>query len=440
MALASFDGLCYWYPGVPAAALDLLRLELGEGLTLLGGPSGGGKSTLLRTLNGLVPHFHGGRVAGSAIVGGRDLLRTAPSLLSRSVGFVFQDPERQFVYQTVAADVAFGLENVGLPRAEMGPRVDAALESVGALGLRDRRLSTLSGGERQRIALAGALALRPPLVALDEPTSQLDEEGAQSLAGALDSLRADGVSLVVAEHRRDLFEHRADRCLEVEHGRVREGAGDARSSPRGHHREPVGGLAWRLAGGDAGHDRAILKGLDLEGREGEVVAMTGLNGSGKTTLLRVIAGLLKPLRGDVQRPSGRIAYLPQDPGTLLHQPTLRREVELTLRRSGGGHSRPSAVPDAEPFLAEMGLAELAERYPRDLSGGERQRAAIAAVIAGSPALALLDEPTRGMDAAARDRLIAAVDRVASGGGAVIIATHDRELAAAVADRVVSLDR
>jgi len=436
MALAAFDGLSYWYPGLPAPALDHLRLELDEGLTLVGGPSGGGKSTLLRTLNGLVPHFHGGRVAGSASIGGRDLLRTSPSLLSRSVGFVFQDPERQFVYQTVAADVAFGLENVGLPRAEMGSRVDAALESVGALGLRDRRLATLSGGERQRVALAGALALRPPVVALDEPTSQLDEEGARSLAAALDSLRADGVSLVVAEHRRDLFEHRADRRLEVEQGRISEGAGDVGPSPRRHHREPLGGVAWRLAGVDAGHDRAVLKGLELEGRQGEVVAVSGLNGSGKTTLLRVIAGLLKPLRGEVQRPSGRIAYLPQDPAALLHQPTLRSEVELTLRRSGGG----SATPDAEPFLAEMGLAALAERYPRDLSGGERQRAAIAAVIAGSPALALLDEPTRGMDAAARDRLIAAVDRVASGGGAVIIATHDRELAAAVADRVVSLDR
>ena len=430
MALAAFEGLSYWYPGGVDAALDRLRLELGGGLTLVGGPSGGGKSTLLRTLNGLVPHFHGGRVAGAATVGGRDLLRTSPALLARSVGFVFQDPERQFVYQTVSADVAFGLENAGVPRAEMGARVDAALESVGALGLRDRRLATLSGGERQRVALAGALALRPPLVALDEPTSQLDEEGAGALAAALDRLRADGVGLVLAEHRRDLFEPRADRRLDVEAGRVSEG-GAAPPPPRRRHRKAApGAVAWRLSGVDAGHDRAVLRAFELEGRQGEVVAVTGLNGSGKTTLLRVIAGLLKPLRGQVLRPAGRIAYLPQDPAALLHQPTLRQEVELTLRWSGGG--------DPEPFLAEMGLAGLAGRYPRDLSGGERQRAAIAAVIAGSPALALLDEPTRGMDGAARERLIAAVDRLAADGGAVVIATHDRELAGAVADRVVTL--
>lgn len=435
MALAAFDGLSYWYPGAEAAALDRLQLELGGGLTLVGGPSGGGKSTLLRTLNGLVPHFHGGRVAGAATVAGRDLLRTSPALLARSVGFVFQDPERQFVYQTVAADVAFGLENAGLPRAEMGARVDAALDSVGALGLRDRRLATLSGGERQRVALAGALALRPPLVALDEPTSQLDEEGALALAAALDGLRADGVGLVLAEHRADLFESRADRRLAVDSGRVSEG-GAASPPPRRRHRKATpGAVAWRLRGVDAGHERPVLLGFELEGREGEVVAVTGRNGSGKTTLLRVIAGLLKPLRGEVLRPGGRIAYLPQDPAALLHQPTLRGEVELTLRRAGRG----DAEPDAEPALAEMGLAGLAGRYPRDLSGGERQRAAIAAVIAGSPALALLDEPTRGMDGAARERLIAAVDRLAAAGGAVVIATHDRELAGAVADRVVTLD-
>ena len=175
----------------------------------------------------------------------------------------------------------------------------------------------------------------------------------------------------------------------------------------------------------------MLDALTLEGRQGEVVAVTGPNGSGKTTLLRVLAGLFQPDAGQVTRPAGRTAYLPQDPGALLHRPTVREEVGLTLSRSG-------ARDGLWPALAEMGLTELAERYPRDLSGGERQRAAIAAVLAGRPALALLDEPTRGMDPAARRRLVTAIDRVAGEGGAVVVATHDEELAGAVADRVLRL--
>jgi len=432
MRLASFDRLQYWYPGASEPALRDVSLAVGEGLTLLAGPSGGGKSTLLRAFNGLVPHFHGGRFGGRGLIAGLDLLTTPTSRLARSVGFVFQNPEAQFVHGTVERDVAFALENVGLPRSRMADRVEEALAAVGALPLRTRRIATLSGGEKQRVALAGALALRPALVVLDEPTSQLDEEGARALVAACLRLRDSGTAVVAGEHRLDLLRAVADRPLTIAGGRLEEGIPPP--VPAARHRPPggFGEVAWRLDGVSAVLGQAqVLDELTLEGRGGEVVAVTGSNGSGKTTLLRVLAGLLAPVAGSITRPPGRTAYLPQDPGAILHRPTVREEVQLTLRRSG---ARDGLVP----ALEEMGLVALAGRYPRDLSGGERQRAAIAAVLAGAPALALLDEPTRGMDAAARRRLVAAIDRLASEGGSVVVATHDEELAAAVADRVLRL--
>jgi energy-coupling factor transport system ATP-binding protein len=162
-----------------------------------------------------------------------------------------------------------------------------------------------------------------------------------------------------------------------------------------------------------------------------VLVLMGPNGGGKTTLLRVVSGLLAPLAGSLEKPDGRVAYLPQNPTALLHQPTLRAEVELTLRRSG------SAEP-AERILQELGLEGVGDRYPRDLSGGQRQRAALAAVLAGSPQIALLDEPTRGMDAGSRTALVGLVRRLAAEGSSVVLATHDSDLAAEVGDRVIEV--
>ena len=426
MAIASLRGLSYWYPGQARPALAEVDLEVGDGLTLVAGPSGGGKSSLLRCFNGLVPHFYGGRIKGGGEVAGLDLLTTPTRRLARAVGFVFQNPEAQLVSPVVEGEVAFGLENLAMPRREMRRRVEAALSAVGGLALRQRRVTTLSGGERQLVALASVLAMEPRLVVLDEPTSQLDPEGAAAVIGALAGLP----SVVLAEHRLDGLAALATRQLTVEEGRVREGISTSRAPEPRRPRAP-GGVAWRLEGVAAGPAGPLLAGIDLVGREGEVVALTGPNGGGKTTLLRTLAGLLKPLAGRVIRRSGRTAYLPQDPGVLLHRPTVRAEVELTLRRSGSGEL-------AQVVLGEMGLLELAGRYPRDLSAGERQRAAIAAVVAGSPALALLDEPTRGMDPAAARRLRDVVDRLAGEGCAVVPATHDRELVEAVADRVLTV--
>ncbi|HKB32780.1 MAG TPA: ATP-binding cassette domain-containing protein [Candidatus Dormibacteraeota bacterium] len=433
MAIARLSNLSYWYPGAEEPALRDVSMLIDSGLTLVTGPSGGGKSTLLRVLNGLVPHFHGGRIAGRAEVEGQDVIRTPTRTLARTVGFVFQDPELQTVYDAVDREVAFGLENIALPPGEMAVRVEEALDAAGAAHLAGRSVRTLSGGERQRVALASALAMRPLLVVLDEPTSQLDPEGASMVLDAVGDLVRQGRAAVIAEHRLERLLMQATASVIVENGSA-SGDWPVAYSPPAIRSTPSrgGAVAWSLAGVTAGFGgRPVLDAVDLTGHQGEVMALSGPNGGGKTTLLRLVAGALSPIAGKVERRPGRIAYLPQNPTALLHRPTLRSEVSLTLERAGE-----SEPPEA--ILKELGLLAVAGRYPRDLSCGERQRAALAAVLPGRPGLVLLDEPTRGMDAAARAALVKLVSRLKDGGSAIVIATHDRDLRAALADREVSV--
>ena len=473
--IARLKDVSYWYPGAATPSLRDVSLQIGSGLTLVAGSSGGGKSTLLRLLDGLVPQFHGGRISGNADVAGMDPLRTSIPRLATRVGLVFQDVETQSVYGTVEREVAFGLENLGVPRSQMHDRVDETLVAMGIVGLRRRRLATLSGGERQLVQLAAVLVLRPELVALDEPTSQLDPDGAAAVMAACTRLAAAGKAVVLAEHRLDSLLARADRLLVVEMGQVtgpeapcdiaalltnppsvvefgvalgwdplplsvEEARAHLGELPRWLSDRPVSPFpaarrdeeALEVRGLAVGPGRqAILDGIDMAVGAGEVIALVGPNGSGKTTLLRTLGGLLAPLEGTVRRPAGRTAYLPQNPGALLHLPTVRAEVDLTLRRT-------DSAEQVQSILSAFGLLDLADRYPRDLSSGERQRAAIAVTLAGSPALALLDEPTRGMDLSSRRALGAAVRSLSERGSAVVIATHDVDLVAEVADRVVVL--
>jgi energy-coupling factor transporter ATP-binding protein EcfA2 len=431
MAIARLNHLSYWYPGSEHPALKELTLAIDQGLTLVTGPSGGGKSTLLRVLNGLVPHFHGGRIAGTADVEGCDIITTPTRRLAQTVGFVFQDPELQTVYDTVDREVAFGLENIAMPPLEMADRVDEALAAAGVAHLAGRRVRTLSGGERQRVALASALAMRPRIVVLDEPTSQLDDDGAALVIDAVRRLVEQGRSAVIAEHRLERLQSIARACITVDGGRATTGRPEPRAErlarPAG---APAGSVAWSLAGVTAGFGTSIvLDHIDAKGHQGEVVALCGPNGGGKTTLLRLISGALSPLAGKVERRPGRIAYLPQNPTALLHRPTLRDEVAFTL-----DHANEAEKPDE--ILNQLGLLAVANRYPRDLSSGERQRAALAAVLPGRPDLVLLDEPTRGMDDAARDALVQLVSRLRERGSAIVLATHDADLRAALADRIL----
>lgn len=438
------EGLTYTYPAwsdQPEPALRDVRLALRPGLTVLDGDSGSGKSTLLRVLNGLVPHFHGGTFEGRATVCGLDVLSTPTRRLARDVGFVFQEPDAGFVRGTVAREVAFFPENLGLPRATLRRRVADALDQSGIAHLASRRLRTLSGGERQRVALAAALAAAPPVVVLDEPMSQLDGQGAGALTATLTALAGDGITVVVAEHRLAGISLAMARRVHLEDGRLADGPLPAArrlrpveaTARRATAVLPGGPEAWSLRAVTVGvAGRPLIEAVDLAGALGEVTIVTGPNGSGKTTLLRTIAGLTPPLAGGVERRQGRVAYLPQEPGVLLHRHSVRAEIEQTLRWS-------NLSEPADEVLGLLDLRALAERDPRDLSGGQRQRAALGVVLAGRPTLALLDEPTRGMDAAARVSLSAALRRLAEGGASVVVATHDVELAHELRGRVLRIE-
>jgi energy-coupling factor transport system ATP-binding protein len=428
VALATVEHLRYAYPGGRHALADVsLDLEPGEVVALLG-PSGGGKSTLLRALSGLVPHFHGGRFSGRVEVAGHDTRRSRPSDLAGTVATLFQDPEDQVVFTRAAAEVAFGLENLGTPPHLIAHTALEALAAVGAEHLAERRTAELSAGELQRVCLASTLALEPRLLLLDEPTSQLDPEGAQAL---LELVRGLGVAVVISEQRPDRVLDFCDRVVFLRDGRLE--APDARFLPQPASLPgadpPEGEPVCRLDRVSFSYAEPLLEQVDLALHRGEIVALVGPNGSGKTTLAKLATGLLEPQGGRVER-CGRACYLSQDPGRYVVRDRVDEEVALAV---GGDLGRARAA------LELMGLAGLEDRHPRDLSSGERERLALASVLVAEPDLLVLDEPTRGVDPERKDEL-AELLRAQAPTRATLVVTHDLVFAGEVADRTVSLAR
>jgi energy-coupling factor transport system ATP-binding protein len=477
VSVLELDRVTYRYPDGAAPALLDVSLEVAPGeLVVLAGPSGSGKSSLLRIASGLVPHFHGGEFSGRAWVAGLEVREHGPGELAGAVGTLFQDPEAQVVMGTVRAELAFPLENRGQPPASVARGVEEVALALGLAGLLDRATATLSGGELQRVALGAALAGRPALIALDEPTSQLDPVAGDELLATLRRLNEDyDAAILIAEHRLERCLGLADRVVVLDHGQVacdatpegflewavlrapelatpgarllsglglrpRPGVKRARAAMRERGLLPEAGEPVRSMGGPSrpaqreaaalGFDRvwhevrdgpAILRGLSLTVAPGERVALMGRNGAGKSTLLRHAAGLLEPTRGRITR-GGRVALLLQNPTDYLVRDRVAEEASASA-------------------LAVVGLdaEKLADRHPRDLSGGEKQRLALAIVLGGladpPPAVVCLDEPTRGMDRGLKADLAALLRQLPA---AVIVATHDPEFVALWADRLTLL--
>ncbi len=481
------------YPDAHRPALDDVSLHVPEGeMCLVVGPTGAGKSTLLRAVNGLVPHFTGGVLAGRVTVAGRDTRTHRPRDLADVVGLVVQDPTAGFVADVVEDELAFGMEWLGLPPDTMRRRVEETLDLLGLTDLRSRPLGTLSGGQRQRVAIGAALTTHPRVLVLDEPTSALDPQGAEDVLAALQRLVHDlGLTVVIAEHRLERVVQFADQVVELTgHGRLRSGDPAAVMQTCGIA-PPVVELA-RLAGWqplplsvrDARRHAAslradlesasppprpapaptgagplladvsdlrlhygpvtALRGVRLAVRSGEVVALMGRNGAGKSSLLGSLVGLVRPQSGqarvgglDPHRTAPHdllraVGLVPQQPGDLLYATTVATEC------AEADHDAGVDPGSTWRLLTHLAPEVSAQAHPRDLSEGQRLLLALSIVLTARPALVLLDEPTRGLDYAAKRRLVGVLRDLAADGHGVVLATHDVELVAEVATRVVIL--
>ena len=455
--------LSFSYPGADAAVLEGLDWSVPQGaFALLVGGTGSGKSTLLSLLKPEIAPA--GECAGELRVLGESVADMDVRASAERVGYVFQDPENQIVCETVWHEMAFGLENLGMSRDEMRRRV---AETSYFFGLEDwlhRDTDTLSGGRKQLLSLAAVLALRPRVLLLDEPTSQLDPVAEKSFLHALFRVNRElGCTVVVATHQpRPMLEY-ATCAYRIEDGRVREvsdiaslghrkelfsdevpGRGASRRAKNGVFSSAGGcrilpkmhaGSATTLAGSWFRYDRAsgwVLRGLDAAFSAGAVHAVVGGNGCGKSTMLSVLAKTVKLQRGHMERGAASAALLPQNPKALLVAETVRDELMEWASTCGYDE----AV--ARERAASLGLSGLDGRHPYDLSGGQRQLLALAKLLLIGPELLLLDEPTKGLDLASRRIIARALRDHAEAGGTVIMATHDLDFAEQVADGIAMM--
>lgn len=449
-----------------------LRIEPGERVLLLGA-SGSGKSTLLAGLAGLLT---GGESEGQLLLDGKD-----PREIRERSAVVFQDPASQLVMSRAGDDVAFGLENRCVDQAAIWPRVDAAMASVGFLYGRDQPADALSGGEQQRLALAGALALDPGLLLLDEPTANLDPDGATLLRAALHQVFAERrLTTIVVEHRIAEALPLVDRAVVLQAGggviadgkplEIFEERGDEladsgvwvpnRPLPRPPARARSAGevliRAERLGYRFPGTGSSALENIDLELRSADAVAVTGPNGSGKSTLALLVGGLLRPSAGTVEaagslRTSSRnlsiggwpARYLAARIGSVFQDPehqflTSRVVDELALGPIRTGRSAKAARQVAEELMARLHLSTLADANPFTLSGGEKRRLSVATALASQPALLILDEPTFGQDRRTAVELLDLLNGVRDQGTGICIVSHDVGFVDAFADRRLEL--
>jgi energy-coupling factor transport system ATP-binding protein len=485
--LLCFDSVTYRYPGAETPALSEVSIEIQPGeFCLLAGLSGHGKSTLLRAACGLVPHFHGGHFEGRVTLAGLDTREHGPARLGGIAGVLFQDPETQLVMSSVRAELALALESRGHGAAAVARGVEEVALALGIDSLLDRSTHDLSGGEKQRVALGAALAGRPRLVLLDEPTSQLDPVAGDELIGLLRRLNQEWeTTIVLAEHRLERCLSSVDRVIALEHGKLA-CDGDpqaflAWAAQRSPALQTPAAKLFALAGlspapGGVRQARAALRARDLlpdedppqpperssPPRDRPTATARRLRRSAKPPAALECDRVWHELRGGPAilrgvalrvQPGESVALMGRNgagKSTLLRhmagllEPTRGRisragRVALLLQNPGDYfvHERIAEETTAQG-LAAVGLTELAQRNPRDLSGGERQRLALA-IVTGSgeaPALLALDEPTRGMDREAKAELARELRRRCDRGQAVIVATHDPEFAAACADRAV----
>lgn len=436
IALA-YDDVTFRYPGSRGDVLSGVSMAVPAGaFALLVGGTGSGKSTLLSLAKPQIAPA--GDRTGQVRVFGRpvDGLDGAAAC---EVGYVFQDPDNQIVCDSVWHEMAFGLENLGTPQGEMRRRVAEASYFFGMGPWFHSDTDALSGGRKQLLALASTLVMQPRVLLLDEPTAQLDPIAARNFLHALFRVNRElGCTVVVATHEPELMADYATCAFELVDGAVRavENLGrfkcEATLAERGalcDANAPAAVSArgaWFRYGRD---DDWVLRGLDLEVRQGEVHALVGGNGCGKSTLLALIAGTRRAQRGEVRSAISAKAMLPQDPKALFAEERVDEELMEWAHIGGYG------ADEVQAMMGELGLADRADLHPYDLSGGQRQMLALGKLLLVHPRLLLLDEPTKGLDRTARERVAGMIEAARRDGVTVIVSTHDLAFVRRVADRV-----
>lgn len=495
MALLTLSSLNFTYAGSTSPALKNVSLTVNEGdFILLCGNSGCGKTTLMRLIKPqLAPN---GKLDGEILFDGRPLSSLTDREAACGIGYVMQNPETQIVTDTCISELAFGLQSLGMDSAAISAKIG---EVAGFFGIGDRygeKTHTLSGGQKQLLSLASVMAMKPSLLLLDEPTSQLDPVAAREFLGCLKKLNDElGVTVIMSEHRLDEAFPLANRVVMLENGGVLlddtpENMGRRlRSLPNGGSKRielPTPLRIYRALGGSCDapltvkdgrayiaegmkgktpaneafpespertaavslrdiyfsyeKDKPILDGLCLDIKKGELLCILGGNACGKTTLQKLICGLIKPTHGEMYIDGRRVrggrqkgvVYLPQNPLAVF---TGESVDECFADLASATDMPKSTLSERKSILLKaFGLASLADRHPYDLSGGEQQRAAIALSLLSDPAVLLLDEPTKGQDALCKEALAAMLHRLTESGKTVVITTHDLDFAAENGDR------
>ena len=484
--MIKFSHVSLIYPNSTTTVLEDLNLTIAEGeMVLVIGPTGSGKSSLLRLINGLVPHHTGGILAGDVSVNGLSTQLTKPGGMAHLIGIVGQNPANGFVADTVEEELAFGMEVLNLPNDVMRKRVEEVLDLLSLAPLRNRSIATLSGGEQQRVAIGAALVTHPKVLVLDEPTSALDPIAAEEVLSILHRLVHDlGLTVVIAEHKLERVIQFADRIVYINGEGVANVGTPEEILMQSPIAPPIVHLAKALGLKEIGVTVREMRRMTTQYRDiettskveptpvtetiisfekltvsyaskvalnqitsqinaGEVVAVMGRNGAGKSSLLKALAGVDQPTGGSIsllgknpfelhgKQRRETIGYIPQEPSDLLYGQSVAIECEQADRDNELTAGTTYAV------LQQLVPGISTATHPRDLSEGQRLGLALSVVLSSNPSILILDEPTRGLDYQAKNELTRMlINFSASFGKAVILATHDVELVAELASRVI----
>lgn len=472
------DNLSFTYPSRESPTLNSITTEIIPGdFILLTGPTGCGKTTLLRAINGLIPHASSGTLTGEVLINGQNVANQPLTSTCQQVVLLFQNPEDQLICTLVEDEIAFGLENLGIASDEIRKRISLALKQVGLDDFEYRRIEELSGGEKQRVALASICALQPNVLLLDEPTSHLDPQATKDILNIVQQLNSElGITVVLATHRVKNVAPLCNRVWLMDDGNLKLDLSIDEAFKDSSIFQNLGVELPKTPNGQVSHqsvpkikttDRTNLlkadhisycypntqnpavKSISCEVSRGEIIAIMGANGSGKTTLLQLLGGLLKPTSGNISiegnatkrikyhQLAGKVGMVFQNPDLLLQAETVEKEIafgpkNLKLK----SHFIKTRINNT---LSQFKLRNLAQDAPYSLSRGQRQRVAVGATFSLHPDLFLLDEPTTGQDAHHLQHLMDELcNQIRQENKTLIFATHNIDLTLKYADRVILL--